>query len=60
MESSLKSDFTFMTHKRSEKLYSGMNKDEELHALLALDMSGSIDDETASRCLVKHMVLQKI
>jgi predicted metal-dependent peptidase len=28
-----------------------MNKDEELHALLALDMSGSIDDETAKEML---------
>ncbi len=53
MESSLKSDFTFMRpSKRSgEVIFPGMNKDEELHALLALDMSGSIDDETAKEML---------
>lgn len=53
MESSLKSDFTFMRpSKRSGKvIFPGMNKDEELHALLALDMSGSISNDTAKEML---------
>ncbi len=53
MESSLKSDFTFMRpSKRSgEVIFPGMNKDEELHALLALDMSGSISNDTAKEML---------
>lgn len=53
MESSLKSDFTFLRpSKRSgEVIFPGMNKDEELHAVLALDMSGSISDDTAKEML---------
>ena len=41
LESSLKNDFTFMRpSKRSgEVIFPGMNKDEELHAVIALDMS---------------------
>lgn len=53
MESSLKSDFTFLRpSKRSgEVIFPGMNKDEELHAVLALDMSGSISNDTAKEML---------
>ena len=53
MESSLKADFTFMRpSKRSgEVIFPGMNKDEELHAFLALDMSGSISNDTAKEML---------
>ncbi len=62
MESSLKSDFTFMRpSKRSgEVIFPGMNKDEELHALLALDMSGSISNDTAKEMLSEtHGIMQQ-
>ena len=44
LESSLKNDFTFMRpSKRSgEVIFPGMNKDEELNIMIALDTSGSI------------------
>lgn len=47
LESSLKSDFTFMRpSKRSgEVIFPGMNKDEELNIVVALDTSGSISQE---------------
>ena len=47
LESSLKSDFTFMRpSKRSgEVIFPGMNKDEELNVCIALDTSGSISQE---------------
>ena len=47
LESSLKSDFTFMRpSKRSgEVLFPGMNKDEELNICVALDTSGSISKD---------------
>lgn len=53
LESSLKNDFTFMRpSKRSgEVLFPGMNKDEELHAFIALDMSGSISDTVGREML---------
>ena len=53
LESSLKNDFTFMRpSKRSgEVIFPGMNKDEELHAVIALDMSGSISDVLAKEMI---------
>jgi predicted metal-dependent peptidase len=47
LESSLKSDFTFMRpSKRSgEVLFPGMNKDEELNIAVFLDTSGSISKD---------------
>ena len=47
LESSLKSDFTFMRpSKRSgEVMFPGMNKDEELNIAIFLDTSGSISKE---------------
>ena len=49
LESSLKNDFTFMRpSKRSgEVIFPGMNKDEQLDIVIALDMSGSIGDVVA-------------
>lgn len=46
LESSLKSDFTFMRpSKRSgEVIFPGMNKDEELNIVVAVDTSGSIGE----------------
>jgi predicted metal-dependent peptidase len=46
LESSLKSDFTFMRpSKRSgQVIFPGMNKDEELNICVALDTSGSISE----------------
>lgn len=46
LESSLKSDFTFMRpSKRSGKvIFPGMNRDEELNICVALDTSGSISE----------------
>lgn len=53
MESSLKSDFTWMRpSKRSgEVIFPGMNKDEVLKAFIALDLSGSISHELAREML---------
>lgn len=53
LESSLKSDFTFMRpSKRSgEIIFPGMNKDQTLKAFIALDMSGSIGEELAREML---------
>jgi predicted metal-dependent peptidase len=53
MESSLKSDFTWMRpSKRSgEVIFPGMNKDEVLKAFIALDLSGSISHELAKEML---------
>ena len=47
LESSLKNDFTFMRpSKRSgQVIFPGMNKDEELNLMIALDTSGSISQE---------------
>jgi predicted metal-dependent peptidase len=47
LESSLKSDFTFMTpSKRSGAvIFPGMKKDEELDICVAIDTSGSIDNK---------------
>lgn len=46
LESSLKNDFTFMRpSKRSgEVIFPGMNKDEELNIVVAVDTSGSISE----------------
>lgn len=53
LESSLKNDFTFMRpSKRSgEVIFPGMDKDEQLNLVVALDMSGSIPDEMAKAML---------
>lgn len=47
LESSLKNDFTFMRpSKRSgQVIFPGMNKDEELNLMIALDTSGSISQD---------------
>lgn len=53
LESSLKSDFTFMRpSKRSgEVIFPGMNRDQQLKAFVALDMSGSIGHDLAREML---------
>lgn len=49
LESSLKSDFTFMrpSKRSNEVIFPGMNKAEALKAFIALDMSGSIGETLA-------------
>jgi len=53
LESSIKNDFTFMRPSRrsGEVLFPGMNKDEQLNVVIALDMSGSIGDHVAKEML---------
>ena len=53
LESSLKNDFTFMRPSRrsGEVIFPGMNKDEQLDIVIALDMSGSIGDHVAKEML---------
>lgn len=53
LESSIKNDFTFMRpSKRSgEVIFPGMDKDQQLDLVIALDMSGSISDSVAKQML---------
>jgi predicted metal-dependent peptidase len=53
LESSIKNDFTFMRPSRrsGEVIFPGMNKDEQLNLVIALDMSGSIPDKIAKDML---------
>lgn len=54
LESSLKNDFTFMRPSRrssSEVIFPGMDRDQQLDLVIALDMSGSISDAVAKQML---------
>lgn len=54
LESSIKNDFTFMRPSRrssNEVIFPGMDRDKQLDLVIALDMSGSIDDKTAKQML---------